>query len=246
MSGRSASKPISAGRDRTGFKTSREEGSFPGPVTDYALNVFLNARPTAFNATGYAIVGMTHGIDGDSAAGGWAARQNKFTIQGIQDGSSNTIMIAGKALPPAAKVVPSPKNCGEDEEDCPRPRCGGIRHRRRRRRHLLPGNWKLDGKSKKLTSTGTGRGHIVVKDPAKNPKENPKDGGVPWIYADSELAGKEPPAQWPTAWGSPFKAGLLCTFADGSVRMVKYSQKGTVNFARMLYPNDGAVVNFAD
>ncbi len=44
---------------------------------------------------------------------------------------------------------------------------------------------------KNSSRTGTARGHVVVaKPPTGDQKEHPKDGGVPWMYADSELAGR--------------------------------------------------------
>ena len=223
-----------AGRGRHGFKTNSEKGNFPGPVTDFALNIFLNARPDGYDANGYAIA--------PGSSGDWAAGNNKSRFAAVSDGLSNTILVGGKALPPQVKAAT--KDC-DDSECAPVPAAAnGDAAKNGDEGIFSPGNWKLEDKGKKLISSGTGRGHIVVKAPPNEPKENPKDGGVPWIYKDSELAGKDATDLWPTAWGGSFEDGLLVVICDGSVRTVKYSQKGTVNFARMLYPADGGVVNF--
>jgi hypothetical protein len=39
---------------------------------------------------------------------------------------------------------------------------------------------------------------------------------------------------------------VLFLWGDGKVSLLKYTQRGTANFARMLYPSDGAVVTFDD
>ncbi len=91
---------LCAERARKGFKTSREKGCFPGPVTDFALNAFINAPPRDYaqinGQNAFAKGEVKPGTNGD-----WAAAQSKMTVQGIQDGSSNTILVGEKALPPA-------------------------------------------------------------------------------------------------------------------------------------------------
>lgn len=224
---------LCAERQRAGCRTETEKGSFPGPVTDFAINVFLNAPPTAYSNFGYAAGVVEPGKNGD-----WAAAQSRMTIQGIQDGSSNTLMVGQKALPPQPKVE-APKEC---ETTAPVPAAAGGEVKGGDEGIFSPGNWKFEGKEKQLISTGTGRGHRVVKDPPKDaPKDYPADGGVPWIFKDSELKDTKH-LPWHDCWGSPFEDGILFVFGDGSVRTLKYKLRGTVNFARMLYPNDGKVV----
>jgi hypothetical protein len=244
---------LCAERDRPGSKTKREKGCYPGIVTDFAINAFLNAPPSAYvqfngqNANAFAKGEVKPGTNGD-----WAAAQSKMTIQGIQDGSSNTILVGEKALPPAMfksnvafenveqiayRNAPVPQ--GGDKAEVGKGGDEGI---------FSPGNWSLKDGKKTLTSTGTARGHVVVANPPNaNQKEYPKGGGVPWMYADSELTGdadKLPPYE--LAWGGPFKDGVLFLWGDGKVSLLKYTQRGTANFARMLYPSDGAVVTFDD
>lgn len=226
---------LCAERQRTGFRTDTEKGSFPGPVTDFAINVFLNAPPSAYSEAGYAQGVVEPGKNGD-----WAAAQSRMAIQNIQDGTSNTLLVGQKALPPQPKVE-VPKEC---ETTAPVPAAAGGDGKGGDEGIFSPGNWKLEGKEKKLISTGTGRGHSVVKDPPKNaPKDCPADGGVPWIFKDSELKDKKD-LPWHDSWGSPFEGGIVFAFADGSVRTLKYSLRGTVNFARLLYPSDGNIVDF--
>jgi prepilin-type N-terminal cleavage/methylation domain-containing protein len=62
------------GRGRAGFKTA---GNKPGAVTDYAINCYLN----------------TNGQN-------WTSHTNtRRTIQGISDGSSNTVFVGERSLP---------------------------------------------------------------------------------------------------------------------------------------------------
>ncbi len=196
------------GRGRAGFKT---KGDFPGVVTDYAINVFVNDSPTSYNSLGFA------------TSGGLAiAKQSKMTVQGIPDGSSNTILAGGKALSPAAF-----KNNKGELWDC------GI---------FSPGDYIAAKEKSVVKGTGTGRGHIVsAKAPDKDSKT--RVAGVPWMYQDSELAGDKIP-DYAMDWGGPFEGGVLFMFGDGTVRTISYKSRGTVNFARMLYPSDGRVVTF--
>lgn len=229
---------LCAERGRAGFSTSRENGGFPGPVTDYAVNAFLNSPPQLYGGPGND--GFARGEVKPGTNGDWAAANRKASFAGITDGTSNTIMLGQKALPGTRKAE-APKNSPEESDCAPVPKDNdasgsgdeGI---------FSPGNWAIKDGVKTLTSTGTARGHVVVKSPpAQDVKEYPKDGGVPWMYEDSELAGATPPP-YLTAWGGPFKEGVLFMFCDGSVHTLKYTMKGTVNFARILYPADGNVV----
>lgn len=226
-----------AERGRVGFSTSVEKGQYPGPVTDFAINVFVNAPPRAYsgNSDGYAMGEMKPGESGD-----WAAGNSRMTVQGLQDGSSNTILVGMKALPPMKKAD-APKNAPEESDCAPVPK-GESETPNGDEGIFSPGNWSLKDGKKTLVSTGTGRGHLVVKDPPKAaPKDDPKEGGVPWMYQDSELKDGTPYAH---AWGSPFPEGVPFMFGDGTVRFLKFNQKGTVNFARLLYPSDGQVTQF--
>jgi prepilin-type N-terminal cleavage/methylation domain-containing protein len=63
-------------RARPGFKTG---GSRPGTVTDYAINPWLN----------------------DPWGWSFNVPNRRNTLQGIQDGTSNTIMVGQKSMPPA-------------------------------------------------------------------------------------------------------------------------------------------------
>ena len=74
-------------RGRPGFKTA---GNRPGPVTDYAINCFINHPPTAYNAQGFAT----------NNGGTWPA-WSRVPVQAISDGSSNTIVVGTKAMQPA-------------------------------------------------------------------------------------------------------------------------------------------------
>src|SRR5262245_40447925 len=67
---------ICPGRGRAGFKTDTGKDCYPGPMTDYAINVFLNSPPSKYTEAGFAVNGGLP-IEG----------QQKATIQGIADGS---------------------------------------------------------------------------------------------------------------------------------------------------------------
>jgi prepilin-type N-terminal cleavage/methylation domain-containing protein len=61
------------GRGRTGVKTS---GTYNGSITDYSINVRLN-----------------------STSGDTGGANRRLTIQGISDGSSNTMLVGGNGIP---------------------------------------------------------------------------------------------------------------------------------------------------
>ncbi len=208
------------GRGRSGFKSA---GNYRGVVTDYAINWFVNAEPTSYNAYGFANGALNAGSNGD-----WAAPQNKKTVQGIQDGSSNTILAGGKALPPN-RASDNDASAGDE----------GI---------FSPGNWQpTTGTVKPLTSTGTARGHNVSTNPPSSAQTNPgttNTVGYPWMFRDSELTGTTANPRWTESFGGPFSGGVLFMFGDGTVRTINYNQRGTNNFARMMYPSDGQVINF--
>jgi prepilin-type N-terminal cleavage/methylation domain-containing protein len=75
---------ICPGRARPVSKTA---GNRIGPVCDYALNLFINQEPTAFDTQGFATNG-----------GGGGAAEQRRAIQRIQDGTSNTILIGIKSM----------------------------------------------------------------------------------------------------------------------------------------------------
>ena len=76
------------GRGRPGFKTTVE---FRGPVTDYAINSRVNSGDWA---------GWTGGPVNSSSSSNGAVDQRK-TLLGITDGTSNTILAGIKAMQPA-------------------------------------------------------------------------------------------------------------------------------------------------
>lgn len=82
------------GRGRPAGKTS---GNRVGAVTDYAINCFINSPPSGYNTTaGSADFGFA------TSGGGFNESDKKATIGGLtsQDGTANTILVAGKAMRP--------------------------------------------------------------------------------------------------------------------------------------------------
>jgi prepilin-type N-terminal cleavage/methylation domain-containing protein len=211
------------GRGRSGFKTA---GGWPGVVTDYAINQWVNAGPTSYNATsGFANGALTAGTNGD-----WAAPNNKMTIQGIQDGSSNTILVGGKSVPPT--IANDNTGAGGDQ---------GI---------FSPGDWTEApaGSVKTLRTSGTARGHNpnTGAPSANQTAPGAVNAGFPWMFRDTELTSTAAAGygRWIESFGGPFSGGVLFMWGDGTVRTVNYNQRGSNNFARMMYPNDGQVANF--
>jgi prepilin-type N-terminal cleavage/methylation domain-containing protein len=208
------------GRGRTGFKGAAGT-LYSGPVTDYALNTFINAGPTGtYNALGIASTPTPNqvGVNGD-----FAGSQSKMTIQGIQDGSSNTILIGGKALPPSVAATNTPT--GGDE---------GI---------MSPGTWTATTR----TTSGTGRAHYVATPPTTvptTPATTTTTMTYPWLFRDTDLTATPVNPCWTQSFGGPFSGSVLFCFGDGTVRSVAYNQRGTGNLARMMYPNDGANATF--
>lgn len=183
------------GRGRSvGYKANFTDATArPGPITDYAINAFINSQPTTFVTTG-----TTAGF----AAGGGLlnAGDTRATIQRISDGSSNTIMAGIKSIQSIQYSNDLPTNWDEG---------------------ILQGGANLT-----TGSSGTGRSHIIVS-------------GVP---TPPQLLRDGPAIVHANNWGSAFAGGGLFLMGDGSVRTMPYSASGTINFARMLYPNDGQAV----
>ncbi|HEY1188012.1 MAG TPA: DUF1559 domain-containing protein [Gemmata sp.] len=73
-------------RGRIGYSTSGNgNNGAVGPMTDYAINTSVNA-------------GSGTSLDGCCGGGGTAVAGNRRTIQGISDGSSNTILVGTKYI----------------------------------------------------------------------------------------------------------------------------------------------------
>jgi prepilin-type N-terminal cleavage/methylation domain-containing protein len=220
------------GRGRSGFKTNP---GYRGVVTDYALNWFLHAPPSTYSqlSTNPGQNAFATGALAVNQNGDWAAQNSKITVQGIQDGSSNTIFVGGKALPP--QVSSSNDTTGPNGLGDP-----GI---------FSCGNWTMSGTTKTLVQggTGTARGHFVGTGPTANQTATPAATTrvpYPWLWKDSELSVTPVQMNYNDHFGGPFSGGVLFAFGDGTVRMVNYNQRGTANLARMMYPGDGAVVTF--
>ena len=209
------------GRGRAGFKSDTAAGNYPGIMTDYAINCFVHAPPTAYGGTAtvptFAAGTLGVGTNGDPMAG-----QSRMTVQGIQDGSSNTILVGGKALPPS--VASSNSSAPGDS---------GI---------FSPGNWTFSGTTKNITNfSGTARGHMTIASPTATPSTSAYTAGYPWLFRDTELTGASPSPGWHVSFGGPFSGGVLFMFGDGTVRSVPYNQRNTLNLARMMYLGDGQV-----
>jgi len=199
-------------------------------VTDYAINWFINAPPTDYQnfTLNPPRSGFAMGQASITGNGNWAAPQNRATVQGLADGSSNTILVGGKAVPPTIGNNNGVGMNGGDE---------GI---------FSPGTWNPPAA---IISTGTARGHNVSAAPPQVNQSAPgtaNNVGYPWMFRDTELAttGAVGFIRWTESFGGPFSGGVLFMFGDGTVRNVNYNQRGSVNFARMMYPSDGQVTNF--
>jgi prepilin-type N-terminal cleavage/methylation domain-containing protein len=219
------------GRGRAGFKT----GSYSGVVTDYAINWFINAPPTSWAPGSGTLTGNTfaNAALGVGTNGDWAAAQSKMTIQGIQDGSSNTILAGGKALP--SNIATNGTTTGTDGDS-------GI---------FSPGQWTATASVKTLVAggTGTARGHMTLTTASGAANVTTPTNGYPWMFKDPELSGVTAASTSGTglfhcSFGGPLSGGVLFLWGDGKVSLLNYNQRGTANFARMMYPNDGAVVTF--
>lgn len=207
------------GRNRAGFKANTAPGHYPGVMTDYAINWFINSPPNGYAPSGFAQGVIERGRNGD-----WAAPNRKKAVQDIEDGASNTILVGSKALPP--KIARSNDTDNAD---------AGI---------FSPGNWipATPTAAKQLIATGTARGHKVSQIPVSQVSFIKPGVGYPWLFRDTEFdrpnAHTGHDSRWVESFGGPFSGGVLFAFGDGAVRSIKYDQRGTVNFARMLYPKD--------
>jgi prepilin-type N-terminal cleavage/methylation domain-containing protein len=216
------------GRGRSGFRTGT---GLIGINTDYAINSFLNSSPTTYTSSGTAPIQNFFATNGGNPFNA----NSRLTIQGIADGSNNTILAGGKALPPS---VASNNNAVAGDE--------GI---------FSPGNWAgaaSGGANWAVTTanltSGTARGHCTSPAPTGTANATAAGTAFPWMFRDTELAGTAattaPGTRWVDSFGGPFSGGVLFLWGDGTVRSVNYNARGTFNYARMMYPSDGAVVTF--
>jgi prepilin-type N-terminal cleavage/methylation domain-containing protein len=219
------------GRGRPGYKSDTTV-PYRGVVVDYATNFFVNSPPKTYiqqngqNAWATGTLPASGGSINPTTTPDWAAPSSRITVQGILDGSSNTILAGGKALPPVEHNNDKAQNGDE-----------GI---------FSPGNWSPSSTTAKtLTSTGTARGHSLFTSPSVTALPTVASNGYPYMFKDSELTSTLPAAQYneyKLNFGGPFTGGVLFMFGDGTVRMVNYNQRNTFNYARMLYPSDGATI----
>jgi prepilin-type N-terminal cleavage/methylation domain-containing protein len=204
------------GRGRNGFKTGTT--GLRGIVTDYAINTFINSAPTTYSFTGS---GATLQNFFAQNGGNPYATNVRQTIQGIKDGSNNTVLAGIKALPP---TVASSQNADAGDE--------GI---------FSPGTWTI-GATAIVYSTGTGRGHLATNANTATTNQSAPGTAYPWMFKDTELTGSAPNVRWRDSFGASFSGGCLFLWGDGTVRSVNFNLRGTFNYARMLYPDDGMAV----
>ncbi len=175
------------GRNRgKGFKTTgNDTNRATGPVTDYAINTRVNTPST-----------NTWGTNN----GGTNVVNNRWKVQEIIDGASNTIMVGEKAI----RLGKQFDNGGNDWDEC-----------------IVQGGWGGTGRAGNSNgsdaqgppSTTTGTDHsgqssfVLMQD---------RD------CVDSNSTAVAYPNSQNGRFGSPFSGGVQFLMGDGSVRTVSY------------------------
>jgi prepilin-type N-terminal cleavage/methylation domain-containing protein len=228
--------PFLAGAVTNGWQTSSDNSyMFAGPVTDYAANamligsglntVTLNGAPT-FNNT-------------------WTSGPNGFTTfhanhATITDGSSNTIMVGTKALMTNAytqrgicgqnmtgfKSITLSNGSTVDPIDCAIAYSGpdGYNTMRSFGPDSLWWAATLPGASGQTQIPG--QTYTTYS----------------WFTSDIGMIQDAPNISVPYLWGSPYAAGSILCFADGSVRQVAYTTTNAIVLA-LSTPNGGEAVS---
>jgi len=196
---------ISPGRARgQGFKPTGSTGyttnNARGPVTDYAINTRVN-DPSS----------NTWGTNG----GDTNATDKRRTIQGIIDGSSNTIIVGEKALRPSKHSDTSASDWDEG---------------------IVQGGW--GGTGRRGNSQGSD-----VQGPASTTAGTDNMGQSSFVLVrDSEMATTNTaPRYHSNHFGSPFQS-VHFLMGDGAVRSVSYSIAPDV-LCWSLNPSDGKNVS---
>ena len=149
----------------------------------------------------------------------WSCNSVSLSIQGIADGSSNTILVGGKAL---RRVQVQTRFGGNWDETIACGGSGGVCRG--------PADWmdKSDDYRVgdiKLTKDWYNRVTRMIQDPIDDPK----------------LTDAENTNRIAAAWGGPYGSGVLFGMGDGSVRTISYSaDQKTVE--GLTSPNGGEVV----
>ncbi len=142
-----------------------------------------------------------------------------LTIQGISDGSSNTIFVGGKAL---LRSQLSPRKGENWDESIGMGGQGGVV------RGPMP--WMCDDKT---LCDGNGM-----------PKPYPSAGGY-WYERSTRLV-QDPPGddadKIAASFGGPYGSGVLFGMGDGSVRSLSYSTD-KVTMTSLFTPNGGEVIS---
>jgi prepilin-type N-terminal cleavage/methylation domain-containing protein/prepilin-type processing-associated H-X9-DG protein len=139
----------------------------------------------------------------------------KIRLEGIKDGTSNTIMVAEKAL--------HPKSQGSE---------GGDNER-----------WSNPGWDEDIIRYGAGRlnnGTVYGLPPIAD-ESAPNDPGTGWTTI-KDLGGRSW-GQWHPFFGAAHAGGMNACLADGSVRFVPFTVDAEV-FRRLSLTNDGQPVEF--
>jgi prepilin-type N-terminal cleavage/methylation domain-containing protein len=183
------------GRPNTGLS------GWLGPMTDYAINVNVNARSSG-------IVGCCGG-GGDNMAG------NRVTIQGIPDGSSNTILVGEKAL----RISKHSDSSASDWDES-----------------IVQGGWGGSGRGGNSNTTD-------AQGPASTTTGTDNVGQSSFVLVkDNEMAtSNSAPRQHNNHFGGPFST-VNFLMGDGAVRGIGFSVAPDV-LCWTLNPSDGKPVS---
>jgi prepilin-type N-terminal cleavage/methylation domain-containing protein len=199
---------LNPGQNRgKGYKTTGNNPGAPsianaasGPITDYAINTRVN-RPSS----------NTWGTD----RGETGFANNRWTIQTISDGSSNTILVGEKAIRDSEMVDDSANNWDES---------------------IVMGGY--GGTGRRGNSNGSN-----VQGPLSTTAGTDHQGQASFVLMrNSSLKVYGAPNVDDNRFGGPFSGGVLFLMGDGSVRNVTFTVASDV-LCWSLNQNDGRTVS---
>jgi len=207
-----------------------------GPTTDYAANaaVIGSGMNTSRNATG----GITWGQKWDSGpVGSWTTFHRK--IEGIGDGSSNTILIGTKALASnmydnrgsTARFTASNGSLMDSNDDPitrPGPDVMGSM-----RGLTQDTTWYMAG----ATTTNADQYATIP-----GSQFGLADGWVDWFKFTFAVVRDAPDLDTFNRWGSPYSGGGLFAMGDGSVRTIAHGTDYKI-VVSLSTPNGGESLN---
>jgi prepilin-type N-terminal cleavage/methylation domain-containing protein len=181
-----------------------------GPVTDYAANGLLIGSAMDTSAPG------TYDPNWTGPPSTW--RVTRRRIEGITDGSSNTVMVGQKAMATQTYSNRGPgqftmsNGATRDKNDDPITEGGPT----------VMGLTRANGPDTMWYASGDNPGNVPFVDVIPGSRFKVQPGWTSWFRFVFEVVQDKPDLDSWNRWGGPYPGGGLMGMADGSVRSIRY------------------------